>query len=109
MDGAVAVRDRALIAVIAYSGVRGGEVLRDPRDEHRRGLRWSDVDLEDGTLRVLGKSQNWEFAQLPRQAERYLRAHRRRQNPDRTPIEVVLQYRHPNFWPVATQTILFSE
>jgi integrase len=81
MDGRRAVRDRALVAVLAFSGVRIAEILRDPRDDRRRGLRWTDVDLQEGTLRVLGKSQEWEFAQLPTQAGRYLTRHRTRQNP----------------------------
>lgn len=60
-----ALRDRALVYVLAYSGVRGGEVLADPRDERRSGLRWKDVDLENNQLLVLGKNQQIEEAQLP--------------------------------------------
>lgn len=62
------VRDRALVAVIGYTGVRGAEVLRVTGDvdrrEGRRGLRWTDLDLDDRTLRVLGKSQRSEAAPL---------------------------------------------
>ena len=61
------LRDRALASLLAYSGVRGGEILRDPNDERRSGLRWHDVDLEAGTLVVLGKSQADEEAPLPPQ------------------------------------------
>lgn len=61
------LRDRTLVAMIAYSGVRGGEVLKDPNDERRTGLRWNDVDLEEGVASVLGKNQDTEPAQLPRQ------------------------------------------
>ena len=62
------LRDRALASLLAYSGVRGAEVLRDPNDERRSGLRWRDVDLDAGTLVVLGKSQADEKAPLPPQA-----------------------------------------
>lgn len=52
------VRNRALVTVLAYTGVRGSEVLADSRDERRNGLRWADVDLESGVITVLGKSQD---------------------------------------------------
>ncbi len=52
------VRNRALITVLAYTGVRGSEVLADYRDERRNGLRWEDVDLEGGVITVLGKNQD---------------------------------------------------
>jgi integrase len=67
-DAVEPLRDRALAYVLAYSGVRGGEILSDPRDERRDGLRWSDVTLEDGYLTVLGKNQTEEQVQLPQQA-----------------------------------------
>jgi hypothetical protein len=35
--------------LLAYSGVRGGGILRDPNDEHRSGLRWRDVELQQLT------------------------------------------------------------
>ena len=61
------LRDRALASLLAYSGVRGAEVLRDPNDQRRSGIRWRDVDLEAGTLVVLGKNQTDEEAPLPSQ------------------------------------------
>jgi integrase len=69
-------RDRAFVATIAYAGVRGGEVVRDPNDDRREGVRWSDLDLENATMTVLGKGdQAYETVGLPRQAlsalERY--------------------------------------
>jgi integrase len=69
-------RDRAFVATIAYAGVRGGEVVRDPNDDRRQGVRWSDVDFGTGTMTVLGKGdQAYETVGLPRQAlsalERY--------------------------------------
>lgn len=67
-DALEELRDRALVYVLAYSGVRGGEVLSDPRDDRRNGLRWTDVDLENNQLHVLGKNQQREEVQLPLQA-----------------------------------------
>jgi integrase len=69
-------RDRAFVATIAYAGVRGGEIVRDPNDDRREGVRWSDLDLENATMTVLGKGdQAYETVGLPRQAlsvlERY--------------------------------------
>ena len=66
-DAIEALRDRALVYVLAYTGVRGGEILADPRDDRRDGLRWEDVSLDGGHLRVLGKNQTREQVQLPRQ------------------------------------------
>lgn len=77
------VRDRALVSVLAFTGVRGAEICRDTDDERpgRQGLRWQRVDLEDGTMKVLGKSQRWEWAQVPKQARSHLERHRRVQKP----------------------------
>ena len=62
-----ALRNRALVYVLAYTGVRGGEILADPRDDRRDGLRWEDISLDGGNLWVLGKNQTREQVQLPRQ------------------------------------------
>ena len=75
-DAVKETRDRAFVATIAYAGVRGGEVVRDPNDDRRQGVRWSDVDLDTGTMTVLGKGdQAYETVGLPQQAlsalERY--------------------------------------
>lgn len=75
-DAVKETRDRAFVATIAYSGVRGGEIVRDPNDERRDGIRWADVDLENGTVLVLGKgSQEYRSTALPPQVigalERY--------------------------------------
>ena len=57
-----AARDRALCALIGYSGVRGSELLNQPDDDRpgRSGATWEAVDVENQRLRVLGKSQNRE-------------------------------------------------
>jgi len=52
-----AFRDRALVTMLALTGARGAELFTDPRDEHRDGLRWCDVDLDRGVVVVLGKTR----------------------------------------------------
>lgn len=58
-------RDRALISLIAYSAVRGAEVLRDPQDPRRDGVRWADLSLDDNSFEVLRKRQVRTDASLP--------------------------------------------
>ena len=88
LDAVKELRDRALAALLAYSGVRGGEILRDPSDKRRSGIRWREVDLDAGTLVVLGKNQADEEAPLPPQA--------------RAPLERLKQALRPSGdeWPV---------
>ena len=83
-DGLQAVtllRDRSLAYVLAYSGVRGGEILQDSRDDRRAGLRWQDVEIEANRATVLGKDQQWEEVQLPKQTHQPLRQLRRAIDP----------------------------
>jgi integrase len=72
-----AARDRALVFVLAYSAVRVGELLRDPNDPRRRGVRWEDIDLEDGRMDVYRKKQQWDAASLPDPVISPLRSYRR--------------------------------
>ncbi len=81
VDRSSAFRDRALVYVLAFSGVRSGEVFSDPADTERNGVRWGDVDLAHGTLRVFGKSRMYEHAQLPNDAAEVLIRYRRVLNP----------------------------
>lgn len=67
-DAVQEARDRAFVMTIAYSGARGGELVRDPHDARRTGLRWKDVDLDNGTAVVLDKDQEFTEASLPPQA-----------------------------------------
>ncbi|MXR53019.1 site-specific integrase [Halovenus sp. WSH3] len=60
-----AARDRALVYVLAYTAVRVGELLRDPDDPRRRGVRWEDLNLQDGSMDVYRKKQQWDAASLP--------------------------------------------
>jgi integrase len=84
-DAHLEARDRAFVYLLAYSGVRGAEILRTSADdrEGRQGLRWHnvtlpdpDADQESGTLRVFGKAQEWETTPLPRQAVFAVRQYR---------------------------------
>lgn len=66
------------------SGVRGAEVFDAPTDERRNGLRWSDVDLENGTLEVLGKSREDQYVPLPERVYTALERYRRVAEPSST-------------------------
>ena len=62
---AIAFRDRGLTYTLSYTGTRVTEVVASTIDEDRDGVRWGDVDLEDGTIRVFGKNRKYEAMQLP--------------------------------------------
>jgi integrase len=83
-----AARDRALVYVIAYTAVRVGELLRDPSDPRRRGLRWEEVNIEDGSITVYRKKQQWDTASLPEPVIQPLKTYRKLLNPpsDRWPV-----------------------
>jgi len=76
-----AYRDRALVRLLALSGVRGAEVFRAPADDKRTGIAWKDVDIEGGSVRVFGKSREYEYAQLPRKAAEALERYHRVSDP----------------------------
>ncbi|ADJ16500.1 tyrosine-type recombinase/integrase [Halalkalicoccus jeotgali] len=77
LDADVEARDRALVAVLAFTGVRASEVFRSEHDNRtgRQGIRWRDINLEEQTISVLGKNQQRQSAWLLEQAlpsvERY--------------------------------------
>lgn len=83
-----AARDRALVYVIAYTAVRIGELLRDPSDPRRRGLRWEEVNTDDGSITVYRKKQQWDTASLPKPVIQPLQAYRDLLKPpsDRWPV-----------------------
>ena len=83
-----AARDRAFVYTIAYTAVRIGEVLRDPDDPRRRGVRWEEVDLDEGSVEVYRKKQQWDAAALPEPVIGPLRNYRRLLDPpdDRWPV-----------------------
>ncbi|WP_338737906.1 tyrosine-type recombinase/integrase [Haloplanus salilacus] len=76
-----AARDRALVVVFAYTAVRGGELLRDPNDPRRRGVRWEDINFEDGGMEVYRKKQRWDVASLPDPVISPLRSYRKLMDP----------------------------
>jgi len=77
------VRDRALVAMLAYTGVRGAEVFRARNDDRRGrcGLRWKNAHIDENRLRILGKSGEWEDARLPSQAQKPFQQWKRVQDP----------------------------
>jgi len=82
-----AARDRALVYVLAYTAVRVGELLRDPDDPRRRGVRWADCDLADGRMDVYRKKQQWDAASLPDPVIEPLRRYRELMDPpERWPV-----------------------
>ncbi|MFC6770099.1 tyrosine-type recombinase/integrase [Halorubrum pallidum] len=60
-------RERLLVYMLAYTGLRGSEFLARSDDDRdgRCGLLWERVDADDNTLRVFRKSQEWEASPLP--------------------------------------------
>jgi integrase len=76
-----AARDRALVFVIAYTAVRVGEILRDPHDPRRRGVQWGEVSLDDGSMDIYRKKQQWDIASLPDPVIAPLRSYRTLMDP----------------------------
>lgn len=74
--------------MLAYTAVRVGELLRDPNDPRRRGIRWEDIDLDAGSMDVYRKKQQWDAAGLPEPVITPLRNYRRVLKPptDRWPV-----------------------
>ncbi|MCY4731075.1 site-specific integrase [Natronomonas gomsonensis] len=83
-----AARDRALVFLLAYTAVRVGELLRDPNDPRRRGVRWEDLSLNDGSMDVYRKKQQWDAASLPDPVIAPLRSYRKLMDPpaERWPV-----------------------
>lgn len=88
-----AFRDRALVYLLCYSGVRGGEVFADPKDDRRVGVRWRDVSLADNSLTVLSKTQRWADRSVPAQVVKPLDRYRQLLDPhDDWPVFPTLHY-----------------
>jgi integrase/recombinase XerC len=64
-DGGLALRDRAMLELFYSSGLRLSELT---------GLRWQDLDLEGGEVRVLGKGRKTRIVPVGRHALAALRA-----------------------------------
>lgn len=77
MDAVAETRDRAIVAILTYSLARAGELFQARYDDRRQGLQWTDIDLNNATIRVLGKSQRIERAPLFEQAHHPLSHYRK--------------------------------
>jgi integrase/recombinase XerC len=64
-DDALGVRDRAMLELFYSSGLRLSELI---------GLRWLDLDLDTGEVRVLGKGRKTRIVPVGRHAIAALRA-----------------------------------
>ena len=64
-DDGLAVRDRAMLELFYSSGLRLSELI---------GLRWLDLDLDAGEVRVLGKGRKTRIVPVGRHAIAALRA-----------------------------------
>ena len=64
-DGALSLRDRAMMELFYSSGLRLSELT---------GLRWGDLQLDDGEVRVLGKGSKTRIVPVGRHAVTALRA-----------------------------------
>jgi len=64
-DAVKELRDRAFVYVLAFTGVRGGEILRDPNDPDREGLRWGEVNLDQELIWVVPKKRGLSLDDRP--------------------------------------------
>lgn len=96
------VRDRAFVATIAYSGVRGGEIVADRNDPRRNGIQWADIDFENHTIDVLDKGkQETREASLPSQAVTVLERFYELADPPSDQWRVFLTLHRPTLWAYA--------
>jgi len=100
-------RDRALVAMLYYAAVRGTEVLRHRQDERdgRQGLVWGRVDLDAGTMRILGKDQSWETAPIPSPALNPPRVLKKVQRPASDDWPVFATSHAPSKWSAAREEL----
>lgn len=76
------LRDRALVCLVGYAGIRGAELLAHPTDDRRNGVRWADVELSEARLTVLSKTQDPDDRAIPGQARGPLADYRDVLEPD---------------------------
>ncbi|ELZ19683.1 XerC/D-like integrase [Halosimplex carlsbadense 2-9-1] len=91
-----AFRDRAIVTMLALTGARGAELFNDPRDEHRDGLQWSDVDLNRGVAEVFGKTREQQPIPLTDQVVDSLKRYRTVLNPPTVDWPVFPTRHHPS-------------
>jgi len=105
LDAYQAFRDRALVYVLAFTGVRIGEITRSSHDDRRNGLRWGDVTDDPPSLVVLGKSQRIEEAPLPDQAKDALDRLRRVARPPSDEWPVFATTHAPTYYRLARENL----
>jgi site-specific recombinase XerC len=76
------LRDRALVCLVGYAGIRGAELLSHPSDDRRNGLQWADVELSQARVTVLSKTQGPDDRAVPAQARDPLADYRDLLDPD---------------------------
>lgn len=91
-----AFRDRAVVTMLALTGARGAELFNDPRDDHRNGLRWRDVDLENGVATVFGKTREQQPIPLTDRVVDALRRYYSVQDPPTDDWPVFPTRHHPS-------------
>jgi len=94
----VELRDKALVYVLSFTGVRGSEILADSRDKRRNGLRWKDVHIEDNQISILGKNQQRETAPLPKQTHHPLEQLKRAVDPASEEWPVFISHHAPSMY-----------
>jgi len=72
-----AFRDRVVAYLLADTAARGAELFAVSGDDRRNGITWRDVDLERGTVTVLGKNRSRQPVQLPKTTAEKLSRYRR--------------------------------
>jgi site-specific recombinase XerD len=91
-------RDRALFYTLGLSGARGAEVLRDPDDDRRNGITWSDVDFDAGVVRVFGKTREHQSMQVMTPAVERLDRLRRLLDPPSADWPVFVSLHRPSLY-----------
>lgn len=81
--------------VFAYTAIRMNELLRDPDDPRCRGVRWDDIDIEEGNMDVYRKKQQWDAASLPDPVISPLQSYRKLMDPptERWPVFLMVDQR----------------
>ena len=98
-------RDRALVYLISFSGARSAEILRDPSDDRRNGIRWNDVDFKGNSIRVLGQSQEYEDIPIPRPAKEPLQTLKEIQSPESDEWPVFTSHHGPSMVKAITESL----
>ncbi|WP_323676294.1 tyrosine-type recombinase/integrase [Halorubellus sp. PRR65] len=104
-DQLKAHRDRALFFTLGLSGARGAEVLRDPDDDRRNGIKWGDVDFDAGVVRVFGKTREHQTMQVMTPALERLERFRRLLAPPSADWPVFVSLHRPSLYATIRETL----